>query len=176
MTRDSECDVCGLPWCISLSGEQPCPRLAIMSTMPKREWGTRKVPRVETSATISTLPHNLPQDRNELKTVLTEYMDDEFFAGVFADCIDLIKKKNADYTEGAAERDRIAHFREAAQDLELPMTKIWQVFVRKHWAAVRKFANGKHLESEPIEGRVHDIINYMVLLRAIIEDGKTGGS
>lgn len=140
-----------------------------MSAMPKRE---RRVPRFDDVPAVK-LPHNLPQDRDELKTVLAEYLHDDFFAGVFADCIDLIKKKNSDYTEGAAQRDRIAHFREAAEDLELPMTKIWQVFIRKHWAAVRKFVNKGSLESEPIEGRIHDIINYMVLLLAIIEDERT---
>jgi hypothetical protein len=112
----------------------------------------------------------LPEDKVDLRQILTEYLDDEFFAGVFAECIDLLKKKNSDYTRGAAGRDRIAHFRETAVELELPMMKIWQVFVRKHWAAVQKFANGKQLESEPIAGRIYDIINYMVLLLAIIED------
>lgn len=116
----------------------------------------------------------MPKDQ-DLVAYLTAYLGDEVFAKRFADCIDLIKAKNSDYTQGTAERDRIAHFREAARDLELPMLKIWQVFVRKHWAAVQKFANGGNLESEPIDGRINDIINYMVLLGAIIEDGKKAG-
>jgi len=115
-----------------------------------------------------------PTTYGELKTVLEVYLGDEFFARKFADCIDLIKKKNSDYTQGHGQHDRIAHFREAAKDLDLPMLKIWQVFVRKHWATIQKFANGGVLESEPIDGRIDDVINYMVLLAAIIEDGKTG--
>jgi hypothetical protein len=111
---------------------------------------------------------------HELEMFLTAYLGDDFFARKFSDCIDLIRKKNSDYTQGQGARDRIAHFREAAKDLDLPMLKIWQVFVRKHWATIQKFANGGTLESEPIGGRIDDVINYMVLLAAIIEDGKTG--
>lgn len=129
---------------------------------------TRKL--VEMSERTLTIPNDWAQ----LKAVLEAYLGDEFFARVFADCIDLIKKKNSDYTQGESKRDRVAHFREAAKELKLPMMKIWQVFVRKHWAAVNKFANGGNLESEPISGRIHDIINYMVLFAAIIEDEKLG--
>lgn len=124
------------------------------------------------------LPENLVYDlgkkatKYELEAYITAYLGDEFFARKFADCIDLIRKKNSDYTQGHGAHDRIAHFRAAAQDLDLPMLKIWQVFVRKHWATIQKFANGGKLESEPIDGRIDDVINYMVLLAAIIEDGK----
>ncbi|MBV9125656.1 MAG: hypothetical protein JO112_20085 [Planctomycetes bacterium] len=114
----------------------------------------------------------MPKDQ-DLLAYLTGYLGDPVFAKRFADCIDLIRAKNADYTQGTAQRDRIAHFREAAKDLELPMLKVWQVFVRKHWAVIQKVANGGHAESEPIDGRINDVINYMVLLGAILDDGKT---
>lgn len=110
--------------------------------------------------------------KSDLEAYITSYLGDSFFGKKFAECIDLIKAKNSDYTEGKGSRDRVAHFRAAAQDLNLPMMKIWQVFVRKHWSTVQKFANGGKLESEPIDGRINDIINYMVLFAAIIEDMK----
>ena len=109
----------------------------------------------------------------DLEAYIAGYLGDTFFAKKFADCIDLIRAKNSDYTEGNGKRDRIAHFRSASADLKLPMMKIWQVFIRKHWSTVQKFANGGEIESEPIDGRINDIINYMVLLAAIIEDEKT---
>lgn len=112
--------------------------------------------------------------RDDLHAFLTAYMGDPVFAKRFADCIDLIRAKNADYTQGTAKKDRIAAFRRISADIGVPMEKVWAIFCQKHWGAVMKFVKDGQVESEPIDGRINDIINYMVLLGAIIDDGKSG--
>lgn len=111
----------------------------------------------------------------DLESFLTAYMGDDFFARKFADCIDLIKKKNADYSQGEQQGDRIAAFRRIARDVNITMEQAWAVFCQKHWGAVMKYVKDGVVESEAIDGRINDIINYMVLLSAIIEDKKVKG-
>lgn len=114
--------------------------------------------------------------RWDLESYLTAYMGDDFFARKFADCIDLIKRKNADYSQGEQKGDRIAAFRRIARDINITMEQAWAVFCQKHWGAVMKYVKDGVVESEGIDGRINDIINYMVLLSAIIADkGKKEG-
>lgn len=116
-----------------------------------------------------------PLTSGEMRAILAGYIGDEFFADRFVDCIDLLKAKNSDYTEGQGDRDRIKHFREAAAKHDIPMKKVWGIFVDKHWSAVQKFLKSGQTESEPIEGRIQDVINYMILLTAIIDDERRFG-
>lgn len=111
-----------------------------------------------------------PPVKDELVKFLTSYMGDEVFAKRFADCIDMMKAKNADYSQGEQKGDRIAAFRRIAKDVDIPMTKVWSVLFSKHHGAIVKFIKDGYVESEPIDGRINDIINYMVLLGAIISD------
>jgi hypothetical protein len=108
----------------------------------------------------------------DLEMYLTAYTGDDFFARKFAECLDLIKRKNADYSQGEQKGDRIAAFRRIAKDVGITMEQAWSVLCQKHWGAVMKYVKEGTLESEPIEGRITDIINYMVLLAAIVEDRK----
>lgn len=110
--------------------------------------------------------------RDQLAAVLSEYLRDEVFGARFADCMVMIRRKNADYTQGVEKRDRIAAFRRIGGDIDVPMTKVWAIFAQKHWGAVMKFVKDGQVESEPIDGRINDLINYFVLLGAIIHDGE----
>lgn len=105
-----------------------------------------------------------------MREYLTGYMGDEVFARKFMECIDMIKVKNADYSQGEQKGDRIAAFRRIARDINITMEQAWAVFCQKHWGAVMKFVKDGQTESEPIDSRISDIINYMVLLSAIVAD------
>ena len=48
----------------------------------------------------------------------------------------------------------------------------WLVFFLKHEECIEKFTRGEYHDSEPIEGRIADAINYLLLLRAIIEEAR----
>lgn len=111
--------------------------------------------------------------KNDLQAYLEQYMGDEVFAARFTDCIDMLRSKNKDYSQGEQKGDRIAAFRRIARDVDITMKQAWAVFCQKHWGAVMKFVKEGTVESEPIDGRINDIINYMVLFGAIVDDERS---
>ena len=55
------------------------------------------------------------------------------------------------------------------------METIWRVYAAKHWDAVgqyiRDLQSGKErLRDEPITGRIHDLIVYLLLFKAMVEE------
>lgn len=89
---------------------------------------------------------------------------------LIAKSVDLLKAKNKDYsTDG----DPLAGFKKIASDLGITPFQVWAVFASKHWQALTNFAKSNKAESEPIEGRIMDMINYSVLLHLLIIDSKS---
>lgn len=95
---------------------------------------------------------------------------------VLAATIDAInslgKLKGGEY---AGDLDRLANFRRNGQTLGLPMEVIWAVYYNKHHDAVMQWINdlisGKARErAEPIEGRIDDMIVYLILLKCMVEE------
>jgi len=84
--------------------------------------------------------------------------------------LDFFFRKNNDY--GAGETNPLANFYEAAERLDLTPLQVWGVYFDKHLQAVHKYVANGRVESEPIEGRIQDCIGYLLLLRALIQDGK----
>ena len=77
--------------------------------------------------------------------------------------------------EYAGDNDRLANFRRNGAALGLPMETVWAVYAGKHWDAIQQFIRdsreGKTRERlEPIEGRIDDLIVYLVLLKAMVEE------
>jgi len=101
---------------------------------------------------------------------LTGYLDDSVFAQRIATCMGIMKRKNADYSQGEQKGDRIAAFKRIARDIDMPVRKVWAVFAQKHWGAVMKYVKDGIVESEPIDGRINDLINYLVLFGAIVDE------
>jgi hypothetical protein len=169
-TGDRFCTICGNYWC-----QNPKCRIfeevdRAMSVIPPREM-PRRVPRFD----FEDLPEDYERQqmiptKDDLERYLCAYLNDPVFAARFADCIDMIKRKNADYTQGVEKRDRIAAFRRIGGDIGVPMEKVWAIFAQKHWGAVMKYVKDRQVESEPIGGRINDLINYFVLLGAIVDD------
>lgn len=90
--------------------------------------------------------------------------------------IQLGKQKGGEY---AGDNDRLANFRRNGQALELPMETIWRVYAGKHWDAVTQYIidiqNGKtRPRMESITGRVDDLIVYLILFKAMVDE--RGGS
>lgn len=84
----------------------------------------------------------------------------------------LSKLKGGEY---AGDKDRLANFRRNGIALELPMETIWAIYYNKHHDAVMQFINdlntGKKRERmEPIGGRVDDMIVYLILFKAMLEE------
>lgn len=90
----------------------------------------------------------------------------------FAKVRELSVKKGGEYS---GDEDRLANFRRNGIALELPMETIWRVYAAKHWDAIGQsivdLQTGKTRERmESIDGRVDDLIVYLLLFKAMIEE------
>lgn len=86
--------------------------------------------------------------------------------------VELSDLKGGEY---AGDDDRLANFRRNGERLGLPMEVVWAVYVNKHIDAVIQFihdlSTGKERKRmEPLEGRVDDIIVYMLLFKAMLQE------
>lgn len=85
-------------------------------------------------------------------------------------CVKTMATKGAEYTVGSV--DRLANFRGVGEDCGIPMEKAWYVFANKHIRAVAAYVkNGCRVQSnEPIEGRIMDVIVYMLLFHKMSKE------
>jgi hypothetical protein len=87
---------------------------------------------------------------------------------------ELLLNKGHDYTAGQADVDAYANFRIIAELLKgCPITPytIAMVYAMKHVLSLITFAkSGKQESGEALEGRFHDIRNYMFILNELVPD------
>lgn len=81
--------------------------------------------------------------------------------------------KGAEYTGGNA--DRLDNFRRNGKKLEVPMETVWNIYVTKHLDSIDTYVKDiqKGIErerSEPMSGRALDVIVYMILFLAMLEE------
>lgn len=86
-------------------------------------------------------------------------------SGLLAEAMAVANAKRADYTNGG---DRFANFRTRAEELKCSIFLVWSVYAGKHLDALRTYTRTGKLESEPVNGRVVDLLNYLDLLEAMI--------
>lgn len=77
--------------------------------------------------------------------------------------------------EYAGDYDRLANFRRNGIALGLPMESVWAVYAAKHWDAIMQYIQdlntGKQRQRlEPLEGRVFDMIVYLTLFLAMLDE------
>jgi len=94
----------------------------------------------------------------------------EHFLKVVTDCWNIYDKKGKDYTRGLGDLDRTDNFKKAGHFNKISPLQAWGTYFYKHVSAVFAFVGDGKVESEPIEGRVHDMINYSILLLLLVED------
>lgn len=75
--------------------------------------------------------------------------------------------KGHDYS---GKEDTLSHIKTASRELGLTFENIWAVFTRKHWLAVMTYCKEGQVQSEPVQGRLQDIIVYCLLLLAYIHE------
>lgn len=85
---------------------------------------------------------------------------------------ELSEKKGGEYS---GDDDRLANFRRNANALNLNKEDIWAVYAAKHWDAVMQYIKdgrtGKKRERlESISGRCDDLIVYLLLMKAMIQE------
>lgn len=86
--------------------------------------------------------------------------------------IELSTHKGGEY---AGDDDRLENFRRNAKTLGLQPEQVWAVYCAKHWDAIMQFVKdlntGKERRRlEPLDGRVDDIIVYMLLFKAMLDE------
>ena len=105
-------------------------------------------------------------------------MQQQEFEGVFAETMQSIKQllvvKGGEY---AGSEDRLSNFKRGAQLTGATPLQVAFIYASKHYDAiatyVRDEASGtERPRSESIEGRLDDLINYMILTKAIIKEDK----
>jgi len=83
----------------------------------------------------------------------------------------ILESKGQDYT--ASNDDRLYNFKFIGQVLDLDPKLVWAVYFLKHVLALMNRAKGGK-ESEPVEGRMDDVANYVVLLAGLLAEEKVG--
>jgi len=94
---------------------------------------------------------------------------DKDFDAILESCFKVLKLKGVDYTIGST--DRLANFRKVAEFTGMTMEQVWAVYFAKHVFAVFAYVKGG-TESEPIEGRIVDCVNYALLLGKLVAEKK----
>lgn len=75
--------------------------------------------------------------------------------------------KGPEYTVGSS--NRLDNFDLVARQLGLTPEQVLSVFAYKHWASVLSYCADPEREmSEPIEDRIADMINYLLLLYLMV--------
>lgn len=100
---------------------------------------------------------------------------DKVFQEAIAQANNLLATKGVEYT-GPQTQDRLANFKRGATLTGCTPLQVAFVYASKHYDAISTFVQNdakgaKQFLSEPIEGRLHDLMNYCILMLAIIRDG-----
>lgn len=82
--------------------------------------------------------------------------------------------------EYAGDDDALANFRRNGLALGMSMEAVWAVYAAKHWDALQQYvkdinAGTTRVRMEPIEGRIDDLIVYLMLFKGICDEAKTKG-
>lgn len=80
----------------------------------------------------------------------------------------LLTTKGADYTRHSA--DRLANFKRTAAATGQSPLQVWAGLAFKHWDAILAYILTGKTESEAIEGRLDDLVNYLFLLEALVKE------
>jgi len=86
------------------------------------------------------------------------------------ECIQTMKSKGDTYA--GASQDKFANFKRLAAKLSLHEFKILMVYMQKHLDAIDAFVREEYNDPEPIDGRIKDAINYLLILYGMIIESK----
>lgn len=116
---------------------------------------------VARSKSEPTIPASFSHDRYEV-----------LVSNTWGKVVELSALKGGEYS---GDTDRLLNFRRNAIDLNLPMEAIWRVYAAKHWDAIgqyiRDVKDGKdRTRLENLSGRADDLIVYLLLFKAMLEE------
>lgn len=93
----------------------------------------------------------------------------------FATCNSVFATKGQEYAND--DSDQLANFKRIANNLGVDPYVPLMTYMTKHWDSINNFVNcavnkKEYTSSEPIEGRVDDLILYGILLKCLITENK----
>lgn len=86
--------------------------------------------------------------------------------------LDLSDLKRIEYTEGNQNDNVLWNFENIAQSVNLEPLQVLSVYLYKHLSSLKSYFKAGKEYSEPIEGRISDIINYLLLMVAMLQKYK----
>jgi hypothetical protein len=87
----------------------------------------------------------------------------------------LMLDKGKEYT--VSDEDKLKNFKSIAERLKCSPSFVALVYLLKHMDSIRNYElDGVEASDEPIEGRITDARNYLLLLGAIYKEKKEKGS
>lgn len=114
-----------------------------------------------------------------MSMILPHIEADRDFTEAVVSCDKLLTQKGHDYTQGASDKPdvdgydkgRLKNFYTTAEKKQTTPFMVLGILMDKHLSAIDTFIakGGLQTESEPIEGRIHDAINYMLLLYKMVK-------
>lgn len=82
---------------------------------------------------------------------------------------ELLDKKGHEY---AADHDALANFKSKIEIGVSPL-QVAMIFMDKHYSSIKSYVKlGHELSDESIEGRIHDMRNYLALLYMLVQEHK----
>ena len=81
---------------------------------------------------------------------------------------EIVDAKRPEYTEGDV--DVLNNFKTIAKELDTDPLQVWYVYFRKHIASIGQYCKDQNRQSEPIDGRICDAMNYLELFYGLIKD------
>ena len=101
------------------------------------------------------------------------YTGDQDFDSLIDQCVKLLEVKGEDYTIGTG--DRLHNFKTVSSFMGMTPESVLGAYFYKHVAAVFAYIkSGGQNESEPIDGRIADCINYLLLFNKMVQERRRG--
>lgn len=82
-------------------------------------------------------------------------------------CRAIMESKGDAYS---GQEDKLGNFKRCAELAGVSVEKAWFIYFCKHFDALSAYVRGEYCDSEPIYGRIYDMINYLELLVGILID------
>ena len=84
-------------------------------------------------------------------------------------CLKIMDAKGLSYS---GKEDCLGNFKRCAKLAGTTPEKTWFTYHTKHYDALCSFIRGEYTDSEPIESRIMDLINYLMLFYAMVKEKK----
>ena len=98
---------------------------------------------------------------------------DKFRSKFIEQTFDLSDKKRIEYCRGLQDEDVLTNFKSIGERLNIPPGKVLSIYLFKHIDSLTNhIKDGKEYSDEPIDSRISDIINYLLLYLCLVNEQK----